>query len=488
MPARRPSRPSRKPHARQNRRRKSAPVQKPKPPEPTVRLAVLELLERYQSTGTLVRDQLKTSKLPAELLSQAAHWTERLIQRRRTIEAVLAECVKRPADQVELRLRLILLTGANELLFGPESSFHAAISETVNLCRLVGKPEWTGFVNGVLRGVQRLLTDQEQSEPGSNAYPLEEGRYRKINQDLFPDPTRHLQSYLTVAFSLPDAAIREWSKRYAPDVLWQLCWASLQGTPLHVRINRLATTVEEWLEKCAAAQLDVTRIDNSTSVRVNQKIRISELPGYESGEFVVQDLTATAAAAMLNPYPGSRVLDLCAGPGTKTTQLAELMLDRGNLIACEVSESRLNQISENCERLGLTCISPLLIDRQEPQIEGEPFDAILVDAPCSNTGVLGKRPEARWRYSIKELHELNEIQMRLLDTAARLLAPEGQLVYSTCSIEPKENEQLIERWLEQHPDFQVVDSKAMLPDGCQDGGYCVRLEMRPEDENGSDTV
>ncbi|HCS55009.1 transcription antitermination factor NusB [Rubinisphaera sp.] len=455
--------------------RKQRQKQPPSIPR-TIRHAIHLIVERYRTTGQLVRDQVLELFLNDEIRPQAVAWSERLILRQRTIDRVLKECVSRPVDQVQAPLWTILRMGANELLFGPADSQHAAISETVELCRLLTHPEWTGFVNGVLRGVQRLLTEEVTSELSANAYPFENHEYRVLNKEIFPDLETHFPNYMGFAFSLPESLIREWHRRYPREEFIELCWSTLEAPPMHVRLNRIAVDPARWIERCREAEIAVSTTDVSESIRIDQKVRLSNLPGFEAGEFVVQDITATHAAKLLNPYPGQRVLDLCAGPGTKTTQLAELMLDRGELLATEVSPRRIEQIEENAERLQISCIKTLLIDREDPYISEEPFDAILIDAPCSNTAVLGKRAEARWRYSITELHLLNDIQMQLLDTAAELLAEEGRMVYSTCSIEPKENEQLVSRWLEDHPEFTCTEMKSILPNTNRDGGFCARIE------------
>lgn len=450
-----------------------------------------EFAEVWRTEQQLIRDQLLGLK-PAQVSTQThqgGSWAERLIQRQRTVDRVLKEAVSRPRENVQPELWSLLQLGTAELLFGPEESQHAAISETVELARYAGHPEWTGFANGVLRGVQRLLAGSTSDRPSPDSFPLSRGVYRRLNKPVFADPTLKPMDYVAVAFSLPDSLSREWTRRYSYEELLQAAWASLEASPLTLRVNRLAVEPGEWLERCRQAGLELSSTEYPEAYQLQQKARLSDIPGFESGEFVIQDLTAMHAVRLLNPYPKQRVLDLCAGPGTKTTQLAELMLDQGELIATDVTQAKLDQIDDNIDRLKLTSARSQWIERESPTIPGEPFDAILVDAPCSNTGVLGKRAEARWRYSINELHSLNELQYRLLNVASELLAEEGRLVYSTCSIEPKENEQLIVRWLQDHPEFICTEMKSVLPGPLHDGGFCARLERRDEpDEESTDSA
>ena len=177
------------------------------------------------------------------------------------------------------------------------------------------------------------------------------------------------------------------------------------------------------------------------------------------------------AAVRLAPKPGDRVWDVCAAPGGKTCHLAELMSNTGSIIATDIRPERLRLIEENRERLGADIISPQWIGEDGTGLPDGPFDAILIDVPCSNTGVLGKRPEARWRITASGIIELNRVQERLLSDALARLAPQGRAVYSTCSIEPEENSQLVARVLSRFPGIRFVEEASFLPGQPSDGGY-----------------
>lgn len=448
----------------------------------TSRQWCLELLEKYRISGELIRDSVRHTETSTPDLHQGAGWAERVILRQRMLDCVLRKAVTRERHQVEEPLWTLLRMGSAELLLGPTDGQHAAISETVELCRYFGSPQWAGFLNGALRGVQRLLATENTpsvSGLGPSAYPVQRGEYRSLQIPLFPDPQQQPALYLALAFSLPDELAREWTARHAGEQLWQLGWSTLESPPLGVRVHRLSVEPDEWRQQCESAGIQIEPTDFPEAFRLPNKVRLSELPGFETGEIVIQDLTAMRAVRLLNPYPGQRVLDLCAGPGTKTTQLAEWMLDRGTLVATDVTQAKLDQIEENLQRLQITCGHVCWIERDQPEIPHGPFDAILVDAPCSNTGVLGKRPEARWRYSSADIQSLNELQFQLLDLAASQLAEEGRIVYSTCSVEPRENNLLIEAWLKQHPEFLCTATDLQLPTPLQDGGFSARLERHP---------
>jgi 16S rRNA (cytosine967-C5)-methyltransferase len=179
---------------------------------------------------------------------------------------------------------------------------------------------------------------------------------------------------------------------------------------------------------------------------------------------------------LLAPQPGERVLDLCAAPGTKTTHLAELMNGEGSIVATDVDLGRLRKIEENADRLGFSSmIHPLVIREDLSELPEGPFDAILIDVPCSNTGVLGKRPEVRSRITPEDIDELVVTQKKLLDAAASLVAPGGRIVYSTCSVEPEENSGVVAQFLQKSSNFELVETQEFIPGDPTDGGYQVLL-------------
>jgi 16S rRNA (cytosine967-C5)-methyltransferase len=198
---------------------------------------------------------------------------------------------------------------------------------------------------------------------------------------------------------------------------------------------------------------------------------VERLPGFADGWFAVQDESAMQAARLLAPAPGSTVLDLCAAPGTKTTHLAELMGNRGSILAADVDRRRLALVEENCRRLGIDIVETQVVAADARDVSPGPFDSVLLDVPCSNTGVLGKRPEARWRLRPQDIEELAAIQKRLLTAAIARLKPGGRLVYSTCSIEPEENEGVVRAALSAFPNLRLLSEVHREPGQPADGAY-----------------
>jgi 16S rRNA (cytosine967-C5)-methyltransferase len=200
------------------------------------------------------------------------------------------------------------------------------------------------------------------------------------------------------------------------------------------------------------------------------------LTSVQHGWFYVQDPSTALAVMRLGAKPGETVLDMCAAPGGKATYIAQQMRNEGRVVALEPDTGRRDLLRKNCERLGATCVEVW----EELGRSRKPFDRVLVDAPCSNTGVIRRRVDVRSRVSLNEIARLTATQKELLHRAAEVLKPGGILVYSTCSLEPEENEETVKAFLTQHPKFRLLDERTLLPfkDGV-DGAYVARLESAP---------
>jgi 16S rRNA (cytosine967-C5)-methyltransferase len=215
--------------------------------------------------------------------------------------------------------------------------------------------------------------------------------------------------------------------------------------------------------------------------RIKSPSDVTQLPGFAAGLFTIQDITASKPVRTLNPQPGWMILDLCAAPGTKTTQLAEATSDTAKIVATDIDSRRLEMVRENTARLGIKSVDIVpyeeLFGIADPQIANF-FDCILLDVPCSNTGVLAKRIEARFRINPAAIKKLVSIQAELLETAAELVRPAGKICYSTCSIQKDENSELIEDFLKKNKNFTLEKQKLTLPSAEEpdhDGGYAAIL-------------
>ena len=319
---------------------------------------------------------------------------------RRELDWLIDRCAQRVQPEIREHLRIALF----QIRHLDKIPRHAAVNEAVELAKGVSRKS-AGFVNAVLRKAADLA---------------------------LPDS-------LGVRASHPDWLIERWRRRFKPGELQAILEADNAILPVTVRPNPLRAKGPVELEGDPAAD-----------------------PRFEAGEYTVQDETSMKVAPLLDPKPHERVLDLCAAPGGKTTHLAELMGGKGRVVAVDLPD-RIGLVAQSAKRLGLENIECVAGDGATIAFK-EPFDAILVDAPCSNTGVLARRPDVRWRLREKEIEGAVAIQRRLLENAARLLAPAGRIVYSTCSLEPEENRVDL-------PGFRAVKEELTHPTAARSGGY-----------------
>lgn len=457
---------------------------RPLPPEPeetlslsirSAREAALAALEQHRATGMWISDMLdrvfRESGLPATERGLATELACGVVRRQGTLDAVLKKLVARPADQVEISLWTILRLGVYQILMLDGIPPHAAVHETVELCKRAGRMRWSGFVNGVLRGATRLSTDQFQDSPSASAIPVGQNRHRKLNQPVFFEPTTDFPAYLAGAYSLPLWLTERWVKRYEHDELLRICNWYNTAPPLMIRANSLRCDQETLLALFEKSQIEARLLDDTDAIVVDSGVRTDKLPGYDEGLFVVQDYSASCAARRLAPLPNQRVWDVCAAPGGKTCHLAAIMQNHGEILATDIRSDRLEIINENAHRLGATIIQTRLVDEEGFRLPAGPFDAILVDVPCSNTGVLAKRPEARWRITPEGMRELARVQANLLGRSLERLAPGGRLVYSTCSIEPAENNEIVRQVLGFFPEARLIEEETFIPGHPADGAY-----------------
>ena len=443
-----------------------------------------------------------------------------VIRRSGTLDALLKPFVNLPLHAVQPRVWDILRLGAFQLTFLTHVPKHAAVNETVELALHVGAPRAKGFVNGVMRRIAELVTDDFTDKPGADAVPMDflpsplagegggasptgegalsravkitphparkasppspargEGirpRYRHLARAILPDPFTAPNAYFAAAFSLPPWLANRWLERYGPDECTRLGFWFNAPPPLWIRVNKLNASRESYRIQLAAALIDAEPGEHPQSLRFPEHHAIRDLPGYAAGDFAVQDHSSMLVASALGVTPGMHVLDLCAAPGGKTTHLAELMDNRGRVTACDTDPKRLETVTSLCQRMRAKGVETVALKEGGTIPEG-PFDAALVDVPCSNTGVLGRRPEVRWRLKPNEFEYLIRLQTRLLIEALSRVKPGAAVVYSTCSIEPDENEGVVKAVCRGMRGVTVEADHHAVPGRPSDGGYWARL-------------
>ncbi len=359
-------------------------------------------------------------------------------------------------------MRVLLRMGIYQSLMLDRVPGHALVNEAVDLARIIGLEPHTGFVNAVLRTCER---DREAL--------LKEWQALKETQPA-------------IGWSHPKWLVQRWEQRMpAAEVRALLEWNN-QPPPVYARLNPLRMLPEQTIE--AWRMNDITYAFRKYDwAPENLMFELSSLPplaklaSFQKGAFYIQDPSTLLAVQVLDPQPGERILDLCATPGGKTTYIAQLMDDDGEVFASDRDPERLKLVTENCKRMHITSVSTSTSDELDNYRRngGEAFDRVLVDAPCSNTGVIRRRVDLRWRLKPEEFARLRKVQLDLLHRATSLLKPGGVLVYSTCSLEPEENEQLITAFLEDYPLFDRETERALSPLRDKvDGAYVIRLRRK----------
>jgi len=431
-----------------------------------------------------------------------------VMRNRRAIDTVITAFSSRPAERISAELLNIIRLAAYELIYRPETPDYSIVNEAVEnvkarACRDVpasGTPaarqageKQTGFVNAVLRNITRRIANRQISLADADikaTLPQTPSTGCLFNTSFMPDPESHPADYLSTAFSLPIWLVVDWLEELGFEKTRLICFASNRRPSIYLRPNTLKTTAQELAKKLQQADIDfeivpahppqpsnienrASSIENPASsiesqalsmIRLKSASAITQLPGFADGLFTVQDLAASHAVMMLDPQPGWKMLDLCAAPGVKTTQLAEVTGDSAHIIATDINHDRLKRIEENAARLGIANIEIVAyqdIDRRLAELG--PLDAVLLDVPCSNTGVLAKRVEARYRLNPAVIEHFATTQSQLLRTAASMLKPNGKICYSTCSIQRNENSEVIRDFLQRNNSFRLESEKLFLP-------------------------
>ncbi len=370
-----------------------------------------------------------------------------------TLDALLGACMNRPPAPKHLFTRTVLRTGLYQARHMRVPA-RAAVNEAVALVKRSREKPLAGFVNAVLRKAVTL-----------DLATLLEKRIDPIAR-------------LALEESHPHWLVQRWSRTVDEQTLRARLAAGNAPGPLTLRVNRLLTDRSTLLEKLG----DGARAGRwaTAGILLEKGGPVEELPGYEAGWFAVQDQAAQLVTPLLQPRPGQTILDACAAPGGKTAHLAALTGDDAAITALEKQPARVARLRDNLARLRVKNVEVRTGDGGDPTLfERHRFDRILLDVPCSATGIIRRHPEIKWRRSARDLRRLSVEQGRLLNSIAPRLAPAGILLYVTCSLEPEENEKQVHRFLAKHPDWQ---RKPVTPeeDGVDEGMITAAGDFRTE--------
>lgn len=404
------------------------------------RMLCVQALNRWESERKFADELLHDALGSAQLTTlDRAFFTEAfygVIRNLSRLDFLILQLRDAPVDT---STRQILRLGFYQL-FHMRIPHHAAVNETVNLA---GKAR--GLVNALLRRAIRETDDLKQKLDGT------------------PHATR---------YSHADFLVDRWRTQFGEQEMTQLCEWNNSPAEIYIRANALKVTVGELLRTSPEAEVFA---GHPLALRTRQ----IPYPWIMRGLCYVQDPSTLTACDLLAPQPGENVLDACAAPGGKTSYLAQLMSNEGHITACDVAPHRIQRLRENLDRLGVTNTKTFKWNWLDaaPPFDPESFDRILVDAPCSNTGVIRRRVDVRWRLTPEDFPRMAEKQFGIIRNIAPLLKKGGALVYSTCSLEPEENEKLVERISAEIPTLRFVESRQVLPfRDCVDGAFAAKFE------------
>ncbi len=416
------------------------------------------VLQQRRAGGEFTENLLENALAGARLSSADRGLCQEIVYGVVRWQAALDWLIARKTNGREQKsgLQNLLRLGLYQVFWLDRIPDHAAVHETVELAKHGGFGQQAGFINAILRGylrefdeTKKLLADLKVSQPA-------------------------------LGWSHPEWLVDRWRKNFGAERTAQLLEWNNTPPKTFARVNTLKTDagklVEKWREE--NVEYDFIRhdwLEENLVFELKSHPSLNSLASFRDGWFYIQDPGTLLAAREIGAQPGETILDLCAAPGGKTTFLAQLMQNQGCIVACDISEERLKLIRENCARLGVTCIEPILFSAFS--LQPSAFDRILIDAPCSNTGVMRRRVDLRWRIRPEEILRLQQTQLDLLKLAATKLKPGGVLVYSTCSLEPEENGEVVKEFLRAHAGFKLENERELLPFADNvDGSYVTRLK------------
>lgn len=394
-------------------------------------LKVLLSVERDGAYSALaLNNSIKENKLDCLDSSFLSALVYGVLERQLTLDYIIKQYSKIPLRKIEIKTKIILRMGILQLVFMDKVPDSAAVNESVNLAKKHRLTKSSGFINGILRSVTRA-----------------ESRL------ILPDAKKDRVYYLSVKYSCPRELIELWEKAYGIEITEKIL-ASLSGRPqLTARVNTLKTTADDLiarLERDGVEAEPCPLVENALTLRGTGSIE--GLDSFKSGCLYVQDVASQLCVKALDPKPRDIMLDACSAPGGKSFTSAQYMENRGKIFAFDIYEHKLKLIEKTASRLGITIIRTALRDASSDRRELEFFDKVLCDVPCSGLGILSRKPEIRYKKDLLS-PELPALQYEILKNNARFTAYGGTLVYSTCTLNPAENIENVNRFLSETPEF-----------------------------------
>lgn len=420
----------------------------------TPRRMAFEILKNIDHTGSYsnleLAARLRGSNYDTRDSGFIAALVYGVLERQITLDDILSRYLSRPIGKARPDVRTLLRLGAYQIVFMDKVPDSAAVNESVKLAKGCGCAFAAGMINAVLRRVTR-----------------DDGAWRTAGW--------------TVRYSCPQALIDLWTDAYGRETAQAILEASFGGNDTYLRVNTLRTTADQLRELLRGEQVEAERVDGMpAALRVAHSGALENLEAYRQGLFHVQGIPSQLCAALLDARPGMQVADVCAAPGGKTFTVAQLMENRGRVAAFDLHPHRTELIARGARRLGLEIVTAAVRDASADPDAGMVFDRVLCDVPCSGLGDIASKPELRYKDSYAS-PELTAMQRRILEQSAGLVASGGKFVYSTCTLNPEENEAVCADFLAHHPEFVLLPAQCDRA-RCTDGGMMTFL---PQDFGGN---
>jgi len=413
--------------------------------EISARSVSVEILIDFDENNYL--DYAAANRLEARDRAEVREYVQNILRRRTYLDFLIDQFSNVHIEEMKITLKNILRLGVYDMIYMDSTPDYAAINESVEISKIKLGSRTGDLTNAILRNLQRDIDD--------------------LPKPSYQDRTK----LVATTFSHPEWLVERWSKRFGEREAFQLMQANNKRPSYYVRANNLRTKTKNF--RLRMSKNDVAFADSEW------------LPGYfkvdsvapfitkgwiDKGFCQVQDIAAGFAPYLLDPQPGEEVYDLCAAPGTKTVVMSDLMNAEGSILAVDISSERLDKLAQSALSYHAENIRVRRADATD--VDLKEADAVLLDAPCTGTGVLSKRADLRWRRDEDELHYAVDLQKRLLNSAATMVKKGGRLVYSTCSLEEEENMEQVMNFLDHHDDFELQTIEGSMPDEVMvDGGF-----------------
>jgi 16S rRNA (cytosine967-C5)-methyltransferase len=400
------------------------------------RKTAFKVLLKIEQDGAYSNIALNNAVKEGELTPLDAAFTSALVygvlERKITLDYIIKQYSKIPLRKIELKTKIILRLGLLQMAFMDKIPESAAVNESVKLAKQQKLQKSSGFINAILRSFAR-----------DNC---------KVK---YPD-IKNKAEYYSVKYSCPQPLVKLWLESYGEENAKGIL-EKLSGRPnIYARVNTLRTTAEKLIDALADDKVKAEKVDfPENSVRLADTGSIERLKAYKGGLFHIQDLSSQLCAYFLSAEMGQTVLDICSAPGGKTFTTAEYMHNSGKIIACDMYEHKLKLIEKGAKRLGINIVETCLRDGSSDENPLPMADRILCDVPCSGLGVLSRKPEIRYKDDLIDTN-LADIQYKILCESAKYLKKGGKLVYSTCTLNPQENNKNTAKFLAKHSDFKGV--------------------------------